>query len=149
MRSGSSGVSDAKSRASRTSTGFGMSLSRLAFDDDLAEELGLLGADPSEADQLQHGEQGDDDLGAAALAADERREQERPRVAEQREDLGHPLEDRGRVGLDLAGRLAELLLDQAPHRPLEQVGRQVLERDLPWRWQGARRATPEIGRAHV
>src|SRR5438128_11464582 len=143
MRSGSSGVSDAKSRASRTSAGFGMSLSRLAFDDDLAEELGLLGADPSEADQLQHGEQGDDDLGAAALAADERREQERPRVAEQREDLGHPLEDRGRVRLDLAGSRAELLLAEPPDGPLQQVNREVLERDLPRRRQGAPRAAPE------
>src|SRR2546427_87464 len=57
MRSGSSGVSDAKSRASKTSAGSGMRLSRLGFDDDLAEELGLLGADPPEADHL-HRRQG-------------------------------------------------------------------------------------------
>src|SRR2546427_2869425 len=143
MRASSSGVSEAKSRASRRSVRAGMGLSAVAFDDDLAEELALLGADPPETDQLQHREQGDHDLGAAALAPDERREQERPRVAEQREDLGHPLEDRGRVGLDLAGRLAGLLLDRAPHRPLGRVARQALERALPWRWQGARRATPE------
>src|SRR3989454_328156 len=127
MRSGSSGVSDAKSRASKTSAGSGMRLSRLGFDDDLAEELGLLGADPPEADQLQHGEQGDDDLGALSLAADERREQERPRVAEQRQDLGHPLENRGRVRLDLAGARAELLLAEPADRPPQQVDREGLE----------------------
>src|SRR6266702_1649133 len=143
MRSGSSGVSDAKSRASKTSAGSGMRLSRLGFDDDLAEELGLLGADPPEADQLQHGEQGDDDLGAPSLAADERREQERPRVAEQRQDLGHPLENRGRVRLDLAGARAELLLAEPADRPLQQVNREVLERDLLHRRQGARRPAPE------
>src|SRR6059058_1222911 len=114
MRSGSSGVSDAKSRASKTSAGSGMRLSRLGFDDDLAEELGLLGADPPEADQLQHGEQGDDDLGAPSLAADERREQERPRVAEQRQDLGHPLENRGRVRLDLDSQADDRDPDVAP-----------------------------------
>src|SRR2546427_951260 len=143
MRSGSSGVSDAKSRASKTSAGSGMRLSRLGFDDDLAEELGLLGADPPEADQLQHGEQGDDDLGALSLAADERREQERPRVAEQRQDLGHPLENRGRVRLDLAGARAELLLAEPADRPLQQVNREGLERDLLHRRQGARRPAPD------
>src|SRR3989442_7632254 len=143
MRSGSSGVYDEKSRAYKTSAGSGMRLSRLGFDDDLAEELGLLGADPPEADQLQHGEQGDDDLGALSLAADERREQERPRVAEQRQDLGHPLENRGRVRLDLAGARAELLLAEPADRPLQQVDRDVLERDLVRRRQGARRPAPD------
>src|SRR5437879_12851348 len=117
MRSGSSGVSDAKSRASRTSAGSGMCLSRLRFDDDLAEELGLLGADPPEADQLQHSEQGDDNLGAPSLAADERREQERPRVAEQPKDPDHPLRDRGRSGLDQPTERAEPRLAETAHGP--------------------------------
>src|SRR2546426_951089 len=126
MRSGSSGVSDAKSRASRTSAGSGMCLSRLRFDDDLAEELGLLGADPPEADQLQHSEQGDDDLGAPSLAADERREQERPRVAEQRH-----VRVRAEALLELESERLALVVQHlgvARVRRHEQLGLEVDER---------------------
>src|SRR5712692_3904185 len=142
MRSASSGVSDANSRASTTSTGVGMGLPVLAFDHDFPEELALLRLDLPEAHELEHGQERDDDLRALALAARERREQQRPRVAEQHQDLSHPLEDRGRVRLDLAGLPPELLLDQPAHGALEEVNREVLERHILGQRQGARRPPP-------
>ena len=147
MRSASSGTSEAKSRASTTSMGFGtrfslwgrgglardrrrLALGRhgpaarrsgLAFDHDVAEELGLLRADLALPAQLEHAPAGSPPLRALALAARHGAEQQRPRVAQQREDLGHPLQHRGRVGLDLPRPLPLLLLDQPLERPLQPV----------------------------
>src|SRR5882672_6320632 len=118
MRSASSGASDANSRASTTSTGLGtrcLPVGRylgLAFDDDLSKELRLLRLDAALAHELQHREQRHHDVRALALAARERGEQERPRVAQHRQDLGHALEHGGRVGLDVARAVATLLLDE-------------------------------------
>src|SRR6185436_12263289 len=118
MRSASSGTSVAKSMASTTSMGLGtetiLLLDRrglgplglphdggLAFDDDIAEELGLLRADLALAAELEDREETDDDLRALALAAGHRAEEQRPGVTQQREDLGHALQHRGRVRLHL------------------------------------------------
>ena len=70
-------TSEAKSMASTTSMGLGteriLLLDGLAFDDDVAEQLGLLGADLALAAQLEHRQQRDDDLRALPLAAARRR----------------------------------------------------------------------------
>src|SRR4030095_13143032 len=107
MRSASSGVSDANRSASTTSVGVGTSwlsiryrglsigYRGLAFDHDLSEELGLLSLDAAQADQLEHRQQGHHDLGAAAIARGQGREEQRPGVAEHREDHGDPLRHRG------------------------------------------------------
>src|SRR5687768_15440551 len=87
-----------------------------ALDDDVAEEVGLLGAELALAAELEDGQERDDDVGAAALAAGHGAEEERPGVAQQREDLGHPLQDGRWVGLDLARARTLLLLDQPLHR---------------------------------
>src|SRR3972149_4951518 len=60
----------------------------------------------AQPDQFQQREEGHDQLGAGALAPDHRREEERPGVAEEGEDLAHALEDGERGRLPLAGRLA-------------------------------------------
>src|SRR5213593_4823698 len=135
MRSASSGASDANSRASTTSIGLGtrrlpVGPRGLAFDDDLPEQLRLLRLDAALAYQLQHREQRHHDLRALALAARERAEQERPRVAQHREDLGHALEHRGRVGLHLTRPGPALLLDEAVHRAREPVHAEILERQV-------------------
>src|SRR5919197_2355991 len=132
MRSASSGASEANSRASTTSIGLGTgSLPHgrrggLAFDDDVSEELGLLRLDPTLAHELEHGQQRDHHLGPLALPAGQRREQERPGVAQHRQDLGHALEHRRRIGLDVARARALLLLDQPLHRALEPVDAEIL-----------------------
>src|ERR1700730_419603 len=103
MRSASTGVSEAKSRASTTSMGSGMcavSRGRVVFlrygvrrrrgrrvgdgaglDDHVAEELCLVHARLAESDQLEEGEERDDPLGPYALGAGHRREEKRPGVA--------------------------------------------------------------------
>src|SRR2546422_6535165 len=106
MRSASSGVSDANRSASTTSVGVGtgrlpIRYRRLAFDDNLSEELRLLRLDPTQADQLEHREKRHHDLGALPITRRERREEQRPGVAENRENHRHPLEHRRRVRLDL------------------------------------------------
>src|SRR2546426_7457556 len=148
MRSASSGVSDANSRASTTSVGVGTSwlsigYRGLAFDDDLSEELRLLRLDAAQADQLEHRQERHHDLGAAAIARRQRREEQRPGVAEHRQDHRHPLEHRRRVRLDLPRALPSLLLDQAPQGPFEQMHAEILERHLFGRWQRAARTTPD------
>src|SRR5438874_5339331 len=120
MRSASSGTSDANNSASTTSIGLGtrrlpLGPYGLAFDDDVPEQLGLLRLDAPLAHQLEHGQQGDHDVRALALAAGERAEQQRPRVAQHRENLRHALDDRGRIGLDLARTRATLLVDETTH----------------------------------
>ena len=47
-----------------------------AFDHDVAEHLGLLRAGPPETDELEQGQQGHHQLGAAPLGAHERREEQ-------------------------------------------------------------------------
>src|SRR3972149_2342650 len=84
----------------------------------------------AQPDQFQQREEGHDQLGAGALAPDHRREEERPGVAEEGEDLAHPLEGGERVRLHLAWRLAPRLLQQAPEGALQEVDAQILERDL-------------------
>src|SRR5213593_4968857 len=98
MRSASSGVSDANSSASTTSVGVGTGwlsiryrgLSSghrgLAFDDDLPEELGLLRLDATQADQLEHRQERHHDLGAPGIVRDQGADEQRPCVAEHRED---------------------------------------------------------------
>src|SRR5512145_1111497 len=81
MRSASSGVSDANRSASTTSVGVGTSglpirYGRLAFDDDLPEELRLLRLDPPEPDQLEDGEKRHHDLGAPPVTRGQRREEQ-------------------------------------------------------------------------
>src|SRR5262249_58264917 len=124
MRSASSGTSDANSSASITSIGLGtrrlpLCRSGLAFDDDLPEQLRLLRLDAALSDQLQHREQRHDDVGARALAASERAEQQRPGVTYHRKDLGHALEHRRRIRFYLARACPPLLVNQAIHRPRE------------------------------
>src|SRR3989442_1780621 len=148
MRSASSGVSDANRSASTTSVGVGtgrlpIRYRGLAFDDDLAEELRLLRLDPTQADQLEHREKRHDDLGAPSITRRERREKQRPGVAENRENHRHPLEHRRRVRLDLARSLPPLVLDQPSQCPLEQVHAEILERHLLGRRQRATRTAPD------
>jgi hypothetical protein len=90
---------------------------------------------PAQPDQFQQGDEGHDQLGTSALAADHRREEERPGVAEEGEDLAHALEDGERVRLHLARRLAPRLLQQAPEGALQEVDAQILQRDLLRRGQ--------------
>ena len=101
--------------------------------------------------QLEHGQQRHHPLRALTLAARHRAEQQRPRVAQQREDLAHPLQHRGRIGLDLPRAQPLLLLDQALERALEPVDRQILQRHVLQRRQrrstGVRRSAPARPRA--
>src|SRR5262249_30130972 len=155
MRSASSGVSDANSSASTTSVGVGTSwlpvryrglcarYRGLAFDHDLSEELGLLCLDAPQADELEHGEQGHDDLGAPAIARGQGREEQGPGVAQDREDHRHPLDHRRRVRLDLPWTLPRLLLDQPSQGTLDEVHAQILERHFLGRRQGAARTAPD------
>src|SRR5687768_1542415 len=150
MRSASSGASEAKSRASTTSIGLGTGClphgrrrGGLAFDHDVAEELRLLRLDAALAHELQHRQQGHHHLRALALATAQRGEEQRPRVAQHGQDLGHALEHRRRVRLDLAGSRALLLLDEPLHRALQPVDAQVLERQLLHIRQGGARAPPD------
>src|SRR5262249_58970304 len=83
----------------------GSSIQR-TLDDDLAEELPLLRARLLEADQLQDSEQRDHDFGTSRRASEQRREEHVPGVVEDAQDLGHAREQRGRLGLDVPGRLA-------------------------------------------
>src|SRR3989454_4044385 len=154
MRSASMGASEETSRASSPSTTSLMSplpirlpivrhggprglahAQRVLLDGDLSEGLRLAGADLTQAHELQQGQQGDDPLRPDALPAGHRGEEQRPGVAQQRQDLVHALQHRERVGLDLARRPTLLLLDQALQRALEQVHREVLERDVLGRRQ--------------
>src|SRR2546428_3872145 len=162
MRSASMGASEAKSIASSTSTGLVMSrfpirrspvghggarglahAQRVLFDGDLSKGLRLAGADLAQPHQLEQGQQGDDPLRPDALTARHRGEEQRPGVAQQRQDLVHALQHRERVGLDLARGPALLLLDQALQRALEQVHREVLQRDVLGRRQLAAGAAEE------
>src|SRR6266536_3038824 len=162
MRSASMGASEANSRASSTSTASlicplpirppivrhggprGLAhAQRVLLDGDLSEGLPLAGADLAQAHELQQGQQGDDPLRPDALTAGHRGEEQRPGVAQQRQDLVHALQHRERVGLDLARGLTLLLLDQALQRALEQVHREVLERDVLGRRQLAAGAAEE------
>src|SRR5215831_1756044 len=149
MRSASTGVSEAKSKASATSMNSGMgAVSRVRFafvgggvqgkfrrrlivgtglDDDVAEELGLMHARLAEPHQLEEGEEGDHPFRAQALGASDRGEEERPRVAEELDDLAHALEHGEWVGLDLARSLTLLLLDETGHGALEEMDGQILE----------------------
>src|SRR2546428_329823 len=151
MRSASSGASDANSRASTTSTGLGtrcLPVGRypgLAFDDDLPEELRLLRLDAALAHELQHREQRHHDVRALALAARERGEQERPRVAQHRQDLGHALEHGGRVRLDVTRAVAALLLDELADRARQPVHAEVLERQGLHARQGGAGTAPAEG----
>src|SRR3989441_2359939 len=162
MRSASRGVSEAKSRASTTSVGVGNGGPSLkvgigserdvvprtifaALDDDVAEQLGLLRTDAAEPHQLEHGQQRDDDLGPSPLAARERGEQQRPGIAQNRQDLRHALQQRHRLGLHLARASTRLLADEALDRPLELMDGQVLERHVVGRWELAARAAPDEG----
>src|SRR3972149_6923558 len=129
--SASTGVSDAKRRASTTSMGWGIGHLRVVpLDHDLPEQLRLPRPRLAQPDQFQQREEGHDQLGAGALAPDHRREEGRPGVAEEGEDLAHALEDGERVRLHLAWRLAPRLLPQAPEGALQEVDAQILERDL-------------------
>src|SRR5690242_3056454 len=149
MRSASSGTSDANSSASTTSIGLGtrrllLGPRGLAFDDDVPEQLGLLRLHPSLTYQLEHREQRDDDLRAPSLATGERAEQQRPRVAQNRENLRHALDDGGWIRFDLTRLGAPLLLDQLGHRPRQPIDAQILERQvLDTRQHGARSAPDE------
>src|SRR6266545_2511022 len=148
MRSASSGVSDANRSASTTSVGVGtgglpIRYRRLAFDHNLSEELRLLRLDPTQADQLEHREKRHHDLGAPPITRRERREEQRPGVAENRENHRHPLEHRRRVRLDLARALPPLVLDEPSQGPLEQVHTEILERHLLGRRQRAPRTAPD------
>src|SRR5215467_10828387 len=142
MRSASTGVSEAKSRASATSMSSGMgAVSRVRFgfvgggaqgklrrrlivgtglDHDVAEELGLMHARLAEPYQLEQREEGDHPLRAQALGPGDRGEEERPRVAQ-------ALDHGERVGLDLAGSLTLLLLDETGHGALEEMDGQILQ----------------------
>src|SRR5215470_16046664 len=155
MRSASTGVSDAKSRASATSMSSGMgAVSRVRFgfvgggaqgklrrrlivgtglDHDVAEELGLMHARLAEPYQLEQREEGDDPLRAQALGPGDRREEERPRVAQELDDLAHALEHGERVGLDLAGSLTLLLLEETDGQILQGyvLGRRQLGHRAP------------------
>src|SRR5262249_38878728 len=138
MRSASSGVSDANSSASTTSVGvgtswlpvryrgFGARYRGLAFDHDLSEQLGLLRLDAPEADQLEHREQGHDELRAPAITRGQGRKEQGPGVAQDREDHRHPLDHGRRIRLDLPRPLPRLLLDQPSQGALDQVHAEIL-----------------------
>src|SRR5499427_9659044 len=149
MRSASTGVSEAKSKASATSMSSGMgAVSRVRFafvgggvqgkfrrrlivgtglDDDVAEELGLMHARLAEPHQLEEGEEGHHPLRAEALGSRDRGEEERPGVAQELDDLAHALEHGEWVGLDLARSLTLLLLDETGHGALEEMDGEILE----------------------
>src|SRR5262245_28527644 len=162
MRSASTGVSEAKSMASATSMSSGMgAVSRVRFgfvgsgaqgklrrrlivgtglDHDVAEELGLMHARLAEPYQLEQREESDHPLRAQALGPGDRGEEERPRVAQELDDLAHPLEHGQRVGLDLARSLTLLLLDETGHGALEEMDGQILQGHVLGRRQLGHRA---------
>src|SRR5215813_2723233 len=162
MRSASTGVSEAKSKASATSMNSGMgAVSRVRFafvgggvqgkfrrrlivgtglDDDVAEELGLMHARLAEPHQLEEGEEGHHPLRAEALGSGDRGEEERPGVAQELDDLAHTLEHGERVGLDLARGLTLLLLDETGHGALKEMDGQIFEGHILGRWQLGHRA---------
>src|SRR5262244_545127 len=162
MRSASTGVSEAKSRASATSMSSGMGdVSRVRFgfvgdgaqgklgrrlivgtglDHDVAEELGLMHARLAEPYQLEQREESDHPLRAQALGPGDRGEEERPRVAQELDDLAHALEHGQRIGLDLARSLTLLLLDETGHGALEEMDGQILQGHVLGRRQLGHRA---------
>src|SRR5713101_223459 len=158
IREASTGVSEAKSSASTTSMISGIQglprfgswfvfrlllerarglphADRVPLDDDLAEQLGLPRPRLAQPDELQQREQRHHPLGPQALGARDRREEQRPGAAQELEHLAHALEHRERVGLDLPRHPALLVLDEPLHRALEEMHREILERDVLGRRQ--------------
>src|SRR6266850_4339548 len=103
---------------------------RVPLDDDLAEELGLPRPGLAQPHQLEQGEERHHPLGPDALGARHRGEEQRPGAAQQLDHLAHALEHRERVGLDLPRHPTLLVLDEPLHRALEEMHREVLERDV-------------------
>src|SRR5258705_1491310 len=159
MREASTGVSEAKRSASTTSMISGIQglprigswfvfwvlldlrllldrargfshADRVPLDDDLAEELGLSCPRLAQPDQFQEREERHHPLGPQALGARDRREEQRPGAAQQLDHLAHALEHRERIGLDLPRHPALLVLDEPLHRALEEMHREILERDV-------------------
>src|SRR5438876_4048138 len=107
-RSSGNGASEAKRRASKAARISGLTgglLTERALDDDLAEQLPLLGARLLEAHQLEDREQRDHGLRAWRVGPEESGEEDIPAVLQDPGDLGHPLEERRPLGSDLPDRL--------------------------------------------
>src|SRR5215470_349064 len=110
IRSSGSGASEAKRMASSWPSRSGVTTSDItcppasrianrrltgcAFDDDLAEQLPLLGARLLEPHQLEDREERDHHVRPRGRGAEERREQDVPGLLEDADDHGHPLEER-------------------------------------------------------